>query len=182
MLRKARGNWPFLKSPCPDFGCLSTHTDLQNSALGQSISGKKQPLPSLRLFQNKQTTFLLPKREMSRHGSAPKPALPQHLPSFYSKNPKIPLQIRVRPQGPKSFTKTALVGKRVAGGDHLVWPQVRGLRRRRCFGAPLLREHHSRGVGDPKPTPLVSNPLGFLGLWAKRQNTPPSWGRGCSVR
>lgn len=133
-------------------------------------------------FKTNRTTFLLPKREMSRPGSAPKPALPQHLPRFYSKNPKIPLQVRVQPQCPKSFTKTALFGKKAVGGDHLVWPQVQGLGRGRCFGAPLLRGHHSRGVGDPMTTPLVSNPLGFLGLWAKRQNTPPSWGRGCSVR
>lgn len=90
------------------------------------------------------TTFLLPKREMSRPGSAPKPALLQHLPKFYSKNPKFPLQIKAQARGSKSFTKTALFGEKVVSGDHLVSPQVQGLDGGRCLGSPHLCGHHSR--------------------------------------
>lgn len=50
--------------------------------------------------------------------------------------------------------------------------------------APLasVDTNHSRRVGDPMPAPLVSNSLEFLGLWAKRQNTPPQLGEGVSCQ
>lgn len=144
--------------------------------------GKKQPLPSRRLFQTKQDRLApSPQEGREQAGSAPKPALLQHLPKFYSENPKDPLQIKGQPEGPGGFTEPALSGEKVVGGDHLVSPQVQGLGGGHCLGSPRLRGQCS-GVRGADACLASLQPARIFRPLGKAPEHSPRLGEGVSCQ
>lgn len=112
------------KSPGYGSGCLLINTDLQTSDLGQKKHGGGGChcfLSALLLPPSQRTTFFpISKREMSRPRSAPKPALPQHLPKFYM---GIPKGSCAHP-GALRPSQTALSGETAVGRKVLSVPRV----------------------------------------------------------